>query len=611
MESRVDIENIVVAKIGSGSPQENSTRSPESLRLIRTWLSKCRQEHHQCSRGADTLPSQPPTRLIEILNDKIRLYIPKEEEAVEYATLSHRWPIKLEGLMLLTDDAIGRFQDKIEEDDPGFSRVFANAVFLCRELGIRFLWIDCLCIIQQQSDRSDWGREHQKMGAVYKNALLNFAATDSYAENPLIKGIFRNRKPEHLQPNEVEASFNSIFRGSWYDLPGRLFRISTFQSAQSGKYHVISGNLFSRSVYLAPLNKRGWVIQERLLSPRIVHFTHDQLFWECNSVIACETYPKGLPDVSLSNIPPAKALLTNIDRVAVGQRRPTSFPSGISDLVKNPYFGWHELVTVYSRGDLTQKKDKLIAISGMARTMRNAIPKDRYCAGIWSGDIERGILWQTHFYRKTEPIRPRSPSPYQAPSWSWASVNWQVHHNDKLHAEKYDILVSIKEEDIHVDPATARSNDEYGALKGGSLSLTGTTYPIDLQWMDAIDGDNILRPMYFRWVWIGGLEFSKRWRECILPDDPYCPSSSAGLLNARQRSDLRLLPVLQSKARGKEAWLQCLILEPTGKNADEYQRWGIIDALFFDVGGLEFWSRAASPKDKSASVPKRGFLTII
>ncbi|KAF2095194.1 HET-domain-containing protein [Rhizodiscina lignyota] len=598
------IPSDIVEKSNSNVRPGNSTRSAASLQVIKTWLSTCQSEHSNCSVEADPTPWKPPTRLIEISCDKLKLCTSGNTGHPQYATLSHRWPGNFAELMRLTTENIDQFQEGIPEHDRGFSQVFRDAIFLCRELGIRYIWIDSLCIIQEGDHLYDWSQESQRMGHIYKNGLINFAATDSYADDPLSLGLFRDRDPTGLQPDEVVASFNGVLHGSLCDLPARLWRRSNNQSPRPGTYHVISGHMLTGNVFFSSLNSRGWVIQERLLSPRIVHFSHEQLFWECNTQIACEMYPQGLPDVMLSEIPPGKALLTNIRRIARDKTSVFLVPKDISDLLHNPYLGWHELVSSYSRGELTKYSDKLIAVSGVARMMRAAIPTDEYIAGLWHGDIIPGVLWKTHFYRKTAAIRPNPASEYQAPSWSWASVNCHVHYNDQPHAEEHDILVTIK--DVQVE----HQGDEFGAVRGGFIQLECTTYAVELEWIDVPGGDDLLRPRTFPYLCVGSQDFSKYWQDCVFPDDPYI-SAPGDDQTGRHRFDLRFLPVLKSKAGGSESWMQGLIIEPTGVNGDEYRRWGMFDAAGVDVGGPKFCALASSPGQNGVGPQKKGDIKIV
>jgi len=121
---------------------------------------------------------------------------------------------------------------------------------------------------------------------------------------------------------------------------------------------------WTKVLHNRPLMRRAWVVQERWLSPRMLHFCHDQVYWECNTSAASEVSP----ELSVKGIYKSKALPTQLDTaITLAQR-------------------WNLMVCFYSRGHLTYFKDKLVAFSGLARAMQR-ITKDRYVGGLWERDF--------------------------------------------------------------------------------------------------------------------------------------------------------------------------------------------------------------------------------
>ncbi len=108
------------------------------------------------------------------------------------------------------------------------------------------------------------------------------------------------------------------------------------------------------------------MVQERHLSPRILHFTKHQIFWECNETVCSETYPKADPAELFWGRPRSKTFL---GRIAADKlpNLATPLPVCLGALPANGHQLWYELVAIYSRGGLTKSKDKLIAMSGIAR----------------------------------------------------------------------------------------------------------------------------------------------------------------------------------------------------------------------------------------------------
>jgi hypothetical protein len=157
-----------------------------ATRQARQWLNEC-EVNHQCSvyRRSRT---QLPTRVLDLgedasPQDSIKLF---ETGGVEdiYMTLSHCWgPTQF---ITTTRDTIKQRIAGIALSD--LPQTFKDAVSLTRKLGIRYLWIDSLCI--KQKDKEDWEREAGKMGSVYSQSFLNIAATRS-AEGS--GGLFKER----------------------------------------------------------------------------------------------------------------------------------------------------------------------------------------------------------------------------------------------------------------------------------------------------------------------------------------------------------------------------------------------------------------------------------
>lgn len=147
------------------------------------------------------------------------------------------------------------------------SKTFQDAVEVTRRLGIRYLWIDSLCIIQDSA--ADWDTEAIQMEYVYNNCFFNIAATHSANGEG---GLFTRRDPLVNLPVRVQAT---------YDGEEPKFLMS------------INANRWVEAFEREPLNTRGWVIQERIFSPRICHFTSNQVIWECNFSVAFEKFATG------------------------------------------------------------------------------------------------------------------------------------------------------------------------------------------------------------------------------------------------------------------------------------------------------------------------------
>jgi hypothetical protein len=268
------------------------------------------------------------------------------------------------------------------------SKTFQNAIEITRRLSVRYLWIDSLCIIQDSKD--DWEIEASQMEHVYRNSYFNIAATHAADGRG---GLFVERDTDLIRPYKVTATWNG-------EEPVEFF---------------ITEDLVEwvRKFNLEPLITRAWVVQERLLAPRICHFTSTEVIWECNELWACERVP-GTALESKYYLP-----ATNL---------PSDSFSSLSLDSPNLDFDardcWVGIVSVYSRSNLTRETDRLAAISGIARKMQSFL-RDDYLAGMWRKNLEYQLIWTVNPIEMTRNKLPPSTrsAQYIAPTWSWASVN--------------------------------------------------------------------------------------------------------------------------------------------------------------------------------------------
>ena len=152
-------------------------------------------------------------------------------------------------------------------------KTFQDAITITRQLSLQYLWIDSLCIIQEGDNFEDWARESSMMGSVYQNANCNIAATA--ASNGTL-GCFQTRDPLLAQPCRVR-----------FDKELKKFGL------KKGIYDFVLRTLWEHGLSEAPLLKRAWVVQERVLARRVLHFARNQLFWECSELVSIILYPSG------------------------------------------------------------------------------------------------------------------------------------------------------------------------------------------------------------------------------------------------------------------------------------------------------------------------------
>ena len=238
------------------------------------------------------------------------------------------------------------------------TRTFKDAIAVTRELGLGYIWIDSLCIVQDSP--RDWEGESALMSTVYGNSTINLAAAGAIDGS---HGLF-------LQPENYV---------------GRVHIDVKIDGAVEG--WDIANSLYYESVPTSPLGKRAWTLQERLLAPRTLYFSHTELFWECRELDARESFPDRLPDIAKRNL-------------------------YYRDSTKSISDQWGTVVQMYTQANLTYPSDKLVAISGVARRAQEQ-NNDEYLAGMWRKGLEQQLCWVS---AGRESSRPPPAEPYRAPT---------------------------------------------------------------------------------------------------------------------------------------------------------------------------------------------------
>lgn len=349
--------------------------------------------------------------------------------------LSYFWGTKpLDGALRLLRSTI----EQLSQDQPvdNLPKTFRDAISIAERFGVHYIWIDRLCIFQDSAE--DWAKEASSMQDVYKNAHFGLAALG--AENP-DDGCFFQRDVSKVAPTIVrfklkEDEFENAFR---FELDRSWSWLLSFENE--------------------PLLQRSWVVQERVLSPRTLHFGRKQVFWECSEAGCCETHPRGVGEEA-SRKPELhhsmwKELLDGLERNYTG------------DPYKQLFSDWGILVNYYVSRKLTMSSDKLVAISGLANDMKARLQQlkpgpHRYLAGIWEENLMAEIAWNV----LSPAIR---PSDYRAPSWSWACLDGRLNLNNATvfrNREDFIILAGL----VSAEMVYAGKEDT-GAVESGTLTL--------------------------------------------------------------------------------------------------------------------------------------------
>jgi hypothetical protein len=447
---RDDVDNNSVWKAGSWT-----RNTKDALPTAGQWLHDCRLNHKACNRevDTDTNGSWYPTRLIYLgdTDRDVRLIKTAENPpSGPYMTLSHRWGTALFTKLLRSN--LDSFCDSIPVAD--LRMIFQDAIFASRKLGVQYLWIDSLCIMQDKDDLTDWTREASLMSKVYSNSHCNLSASDTDKD---VDTLFKHRDVQDLGPFHV-----------------RFCTIGFNEGADFVICELTHNELWKVNVSRCPIQNRGWVYQERVLAPRIIHFGRDQLFWECREQRLCEQYPHGLFRTISNHSGVNFKQSMDFERINLEWAHQDLYPDSLN---RNDacFRIWATVVEEYSLTSLTNSTDKLIAISGIAKSFAD-VTGQTYVAGMWRENLEHALLWRNSD-RKTYTVGGAlfpQPNIWRAPSWSWASVDGPVEFVQ--HTGNHS-LISVQ--DLVLTHAT---EDAMGLLTGGWLDLRGALKPMHISY---------------------------------------------------------------------------------------------------------------------------------
>ncbi|EXL69931.1 hypothetical protein FOPG_14170 [Fusarium oxysporum f. sp. conglutinans race 2 54008] len=446
-----------------------------SLRQVESWLSSCEVGHEYCLSHGSGPGKYFPTRVIDVdrvedgtvylrERSEVETGFPSEGHKAEdlwrgyptYWTLSHRWGDP-ELIQQLSQSTENRLRSGMGVSD--LSPTFRDACLIVRRMGYRYIWIDSLCIFQDSL--SEWQQEAKAMVDVYRHSFCNISAIGA-SSNPSSIGLFsRRRLPLRLLfPFKVHGQHLDDERG---------FRV--------GPWVFLNDSIWTDGVASTPLSTRGWVVQERFLAPRVLHFTENQIYWECLETTVCEADPSGELQVLAKDWhlrPPIQTVYKAAGReIARSLSKVLSGQQYITREEETAYLTlWGDLVSTYANCALTNESDRLIAMSGIAKSFQEA-NKDTYLAGLWKKVIHSDLTWKTDASDGAKVFR--SDSSY-APTWSWASVVGGRTTLNAVHQKYRGIpvsLINLVAERIVSEPP---GGDPTGLLRSAELDIECMLY---------------------------------------------------------------------------------------------------------------------------------------
>lgn len=346
------------------------------------------------------------------------------------------------------------------------SKTFQDAVEVVRDLGLSYIWIDSLCIIQDDND--DWEREAALMTQVYREALCTICALSSNdgdggcrvngsnEEVKLLRYVDLDLGEYRIRLVEDQASMDML---NWdLEYGDDDFKVEPW------------GN--------NPLRARGWAFQERELSVRAVHFSKHTLLWECLEMKGSTEIPYGVT--------------RGRDESLMEPKQTSSSDAGAADRDQ-----WYGKVEDYTSRFLTYESDKLVAFAGYAQHFRREVLGGGiYLAGLWKEHFPGCLLWKVRrelrFTGDTHPFsafEPRRPMKYRAPSWSWASLDGEVTYTSQREAYRGGAPVrtsrfsaNILRNDIDLEDSFSRVPPSASITMRGKITQGMFDYKLEDTW---------------------------------------------------------------------------------------------------------------------------------
>ncbi|KAJ4138747.1 hypothetical protein NW768_002619 [Fusarium equiseti] len=362
-----------------------------------------------------------PSRVLDIGGDLVQLIDVAPSQRGRYTALSHCWGGGVDNRTTTRNYAAQK--KGLHYYDLPLS--FQNAITVTIGLGLRYIWIDALCIIQDS--QIDWEIESANMAAIYQNAYLVIGAD--------------------MSPN-AEGGFLNVQGGGFNDNGWPIATVDNNIIYARSEHRGNNNYQGPHPLESDPLSKRAWTLQEQILSSRMVHFTSKEIVWECKSALCCECLQLDRQGATEKSLLSLRALMDTSD----------PFPARFRT--------WYLLIDQVAYRSLTKPEDLLPCLSGIAQHFQNS-GAGAYLAGLWREDLLMGLLWSSG-----RPDLSSRAVPYRGPSWSWASID-QIKYPygsssvfaipDNTFKKIYARIIEAK--------CTPVGKDRLGAVSGGWLSV--------------------------------------------------------------------------------------------------------------------------------------------
>ncbi|PTB53848.1 hypothetical protein M431DRAFT_6128 [Trichoderma harzianum CBS 226.95] len=395
------LKNDPIAEIVRQRPLRRNVGSSNAFAAARALIKNCmnpKNPHKHCQYSRDTVL---PLRVLDVGQPRdphptVKLKINDMDTRAKYLALSYCWGKQLGPTarpLQLQRDNLNQLVAGIELEN--LQQSIQDAIFATRQLGFQYLWVDALCIIQDCA--KDKSTEISRMASIYKNASVTIAASSS--ENAA-HGFLTQKKQPYCPDYDVRVPMANNVTGTVY--------LST------GPYEPDH-----------PLDKRGWTLQEFMLSSRMLIFSDYELLWQCKEVDLRSVSARGLEYLQLLE----------------------SLPWTVFDNDTEPFYGsleddklylWKTIVWQYTDRELTNADDKLNAVMGITSELET-LWRDINIYGLWKKWFIDLLAWH-----KPDLKREKGRNLKRAPSWSWASLDGMIAYEGSITADAIVKVLTIQ-----------------------------------------------------------------------------------------------------------------------------------------------------------------------
>lgn len=418
------------------------------MEIAKNWVLDCLENHEQCKSISKITTGHEatilPTRVIRIQDDD-NLHLVSGLSPGKYTILSYCWGGPQQ--FITTTDVV-------ESRRAGFKtyqlpKTLQDAVKLTKSLGLEYLWIDALCILQDSPD--DKEIELPKMPSYYRNSYLTICASGKSSYTGFLAPKTGVQCEDHPSTDVPKDLLSMPYYGPNGKVDDVFFR-------EENPYCLSD----------EPVSQRAWTYQERILSPRVLTYG-GRLMWQCTTT---QKSDGGVQDWSFD----PRSVCDREIKLRLNEMRKDLIRRGknnvASEIPADTYSLWYKAVEEFCEREMTYPEDKFRAIAALANEFALAF-EDEYAAGLWKIDFLRGLLWSTW-----PNLNVRKPEKWRSPSWSWASVESSVTYS-RLPTLPSTVLAKV----LSIQCTPKSESFPYGEVLAAVIEIRGPVFSVDLERM--------------------------------------------------------------------------------------------------------------------------------